>query len=51
MIDVVSMRKDEFDLFFYKRAIAILDAIEQVTGKTVPGRNSDEVVQKFGDEL
>ena len=35
----------------YKRAIAILDAIEQVTGKTVPGRNSDEVVQKFGDEL
>ena len=45
------MRKDEFDLFFYKRAIAILDAIEQVTGKTVPGRNSDEVVQKFGDEL
>lgn len=49
--DVVSMRKDEFDLFFYKRAIAILDAIEQVTGKTVPGRNSDEVVQKFGDEL
>lgn len=51
MIDVGSMRKDEFDLFFYKRAIAILDAIEQVTGKTVPGRNSDEVVQKFGDEL
>ena len=51
MIDVVSMRKDEFDLFFYKRAIAILYAIEQVTGKTVPGRNSDEVVQKFGDEL
>lgn len=32
-------------------SIAILDAIEQVTGKTVPGRNSDEVVQKFGDEL
>ena len=50
-IDVVSCRTDDFDSYFRKRAVVILDAIEYATGKAVPGRNSEETIQAFGGSL
>ncbi|MBO4914083.1 MAG: DUF262 domain-containing protein [Oscillospiraceae bacterium] len=50
-IDVASCRADAFDEYFIKRAIIILDAIENATGKAVPGRDSEETIQAFGGNL
>lgn len=37
-IDVESIRNDDFDTYFNRRRNALLDLIEQATGKPVPGR-------------
>lgn len=50
-IDVSSCRTDDFNEYFLKRAIIILDAIELATGKAVPGRDSEETIQAFGGSL
>lgn len=50
-IDVASCRADDFDDYFIKRAMVILDSIEAATGKAVPGRDSEETIQAFGSSL
>ena len=44
-------RKDNFNRFIIDRSIKLLDAIQAVTGKTISGRDSDEVIAAFGDKL
>lgn len=51
LIDVSSARSNDFDRFFIQRAKAILNAIEKATGKAVAGRDSDLVIQDFGEAL
>ena len=50
-IDVNDCRNDDFNSYFVKRAIVLLDAIEKATGKAVPGRDSEETIQAFGSKL
>lgn len=50
-IDVSACRSDDFQSYFIKRAIEILNAIEGAMGKAVPGRDSEETVQAFGSAL
>lgn len=50
-IDIESCRNDNFDKHIVFRARMILDAIEMVIGKKISGRDSDEVIKKFGERL
>lgn len=50
-IDVISCRGDDFNTYFVKRATALLDAIENATGKPISGRNSEDVIKEFGQAL
>lgn len=50
-IDIDDCVTDSFDNFFVHRAKYLLDAIEEVTGKPIQGRNGEEVIQKFGAGL
>ncbi len=50
-VNVANCRSNDFDTYFINRAKCILDAIERVMGKPIPGRNSDEVIEAFGAEL
>lgn len=50
-IDVASCRADDFNTYFIKRAMVILDSIENAIGKAVPGRDSEETIQAFGSSL
>jgi hypothetical protein len=45
------LREDDFDWFIQDRATRLLDLIGGAMGKTITGRDSDEVVQEFGDRL
>jgi hypothetical protein len=45
------IRTDAFDDFLRARAGRLLDLIEEATGKPIPGRDSDEVVNIFGGPL
>lgn len=51
LIPVTHLRGDDFYGFLRLRAIALLDLIEQATGKAVPGRDSEETVKAFGGAL
>lgn len=51
LLDVQCCRSDNFDSFIIQRAIKLLDAIEAATGKPVSGRDSADVISKFGREL
>lgn len=51
LIPVTHLRGDDFEGFLRLRAIALLDLIEQATGKAVPGRDSEETVKAFGGAL
>jgi hypothetical protein len=51
IIPVQQLRGDDFDGFIRLRAIALLNLIEQATGKTVPGRDSEETIKLFGGAL
>ena len=44
-------RADDFDAFIIDRAKKLLDAIQNATGKTITGRDSDDVIEAFGDKL
>lgn len=50
-IDVEACRNDDFDKHIISRAKMILDAIEVATGKTISGRDSEEVINGFGASL
>ncbi|MBQ1456421.1 MAG: DUF262 domain-containing protein [Thermoguttaceae bacterium] len=45
------VRVNNFDEFIVERAKMLLDAIERATGRTISGRDSDEVAEKFGKTL
>ena len=50
-IDMADCTTDDFERFIVHRARKILDAIANVTGKPISGRDSDEVREKFGEIL
>lgn len=50
-IDHNLLRNNEFQDFIIDRAKKILSAIEQATGRTISGKDSDEVRQAFGGSL
>lgn len=45
------LRNNAFQSFMIDRAKKLLGAIEAVTGRTISGKNSDEVQQMFGAPL
>ncbi|WP_186136292.1 DUF262 domain-containing protein [Burkholderia gladioli] len=45
------LRADDFDAFIRLRAGALLNLIEQATGKAVSGRDSEDTVKAFGGAL
>lgn len=47
-IDYKSLVLDDFDQFFYLRAVELLNAIEDAMGKRIQGRDSEEVYDIFG---
>lgn len=51
VIPVPSLRSDDFDAFIRLRAGALLDLIEQATGKAVSGRDSEDTIKAFGAAL
>lgn len=51
LINSYYCRNDDFDNYFIKRAIAILNLIEKATGKIIDGRDSDSVTHDFGGKL
>lgn len=50
-LNVTACRTDNFDMHIIERAKKLLDAIESAMGKTISGRDSQDVVDKFGDKL
>ncbi|MCI8993789.1 MAG: DUF262 domain-containing protein [Eubacterium sp.] len=50
-IDHTLLRNNEFQDFIVDRARKLLSAIEAATGRTVSGKDSDEVQRAFGAEL
>lgn len=50
-IDHTLLRSDEFQDFIIDRAKKLLSAIEAATGRTISGKDSDEVRQAFGTSL
>lgn len=45
------MRVNNFNDYFIERAKKLLSAIESATGRTISGKDSDEVKEKFGASL
>ncbi|MBQ8692183.1 MAG: hypothetical protein IJ576_04940 [Synergistaceae bacterium] len=45
------LRNDKFQDFIIDRAKKLLRAVEQATGRTISGKNSEEVRKAFGDFL
>lgn len=50
-IDYQTLVLDDFDEFFYQRAVHLLNAIEDAMGKRIQGRDSEEVHAVFGKDL
>lgn len=50
-LDVGFCRTDNFEGHIIFRAKKLLDAIEKAMGKTISGRDSEEVIKSFGDKL
>lgn len=50
-IDVACCRSDDFHGHIINRAKMLLAAIENATGKTIAGKDSEEVVSSFGEAL
>ena len=51
LLDVASMRNDDFKNHIIIRARNLLNAIEKVTGKKILGRDSQDVIKEFGGTL
>lgn len=50
-IDVSCCRNDDFNGHIISRAKMILGEIEKATGKTISGKDSEEVIKSFGQSL
>lgn len=50
-IDVKFCRNDDFQGHIISRAKMLLSAIENATGKTISGKDSEEVISSFGESL
>ena len=50
-INASMVRADDFDQFIIDRAKRLLDAIQIATGKTISGRDSDDVIAAYGAAL
>ena len=50
-LSVTCCRNDDFDGFILDRAKHLLDLIEAAMGKTISGRESEDVVNAFGTDL
>lgn len=50
-INHTMLRNDEFQSFIIDRAKKLLSAIETATGRTISGKDSDEVKHAFGESL
>lgn len=50
-IDTQSIRVDDFDTYFIKRASALLGLIGDAMGKTITNRDSEEIISAFGKAL
>lgn len=50
-LNVAYCRNDDFDGFIVDRAKSLLNIIETAMGKTISGRDSEDVVNAFGAEL
>lgn len=51
LIDVSAARSNDFEKHIVLRAKLLLDAIEKATGKIISGKDSNEVISKFGERL
>lgn len=51
LIDVSAARSNDFEKHIVLRVKLLLDAIEKATGKIISGKDSDEVISKFGERL
>lgn len=51
LIDDSAARSNDFEKHIVLRAKLLLDAIEKATGKIISGKDSDEVISKFGERL
>lgn len=51
LINPANLQTDDFGKFIIDRAIALLDLIEDATGKKVSGRDSEETMRAFGAPL
>ena len=51
MIDVAAIRVDDFNTYFAKRKDALLDLVEQATGKPVAGRDEQVVEEPSSYDL
>ena len=50
-VDPELVKNDKFEEFIVSRAIKLLDAIEEATGKRITDRSSEEVINFFGTSL
>ena len=50
-VNYAYLSTDNFDAYFIDRAKQLLDRIEQATGKSIPGRDSEETESAFGVKL
>ena len=50
-IDATLCRTDDFDAFIVDRAKKILDKIEELTGRPISDRDSQDLIEKFGASL
>ncbi len=48
LVDPDAIRSDNFHQFIQLRAAMLLDAIEHATGRSIAGRDADDVQQQFG---
>jgi len=51
LIDVSSMRDDDFNSFFIERSKSLLKLISEAMGKTISERESNEIISVFGANL
>ena len=51
LINLNLLQIDNFDGFLVNRASNLLDLIEKATGKSISGRDSEEVIKAFGEPL
>ena len=50
-INYAYLSSDNFDAYFINRAKQLLDRIEQATGKSISGRDSEETIREYGVAL